>query len=121
MVCVQGQPSAAALTLLARLHQLGTAFRYHGDFDWGGLRIAATLLSHVPWQPWRYSADDYREAVAAAGPDLRPLDGKPALSPWDPALARALAEHGLRVEEEAVMGGLLKDLTGCGSPEGAHA
>ncbi|MEU9083748.1 TIGR02679 family protein [Streptomyces sp. NPDC048357] len=110
LVCVQGQPSAAALTLLARLHELGAAFRYHGDFDWGGLRIAATLLGHVPWLPWRYTADDYRGAVAAAGPDLRPLDGKPALSPWDPDLALALTKHALRVEEEAVLDVLLTDL-----------
>lgn len=112
LVCVQGQPSAAALTLLARLYELGTAFRYHGDFDWGGLRIATTLLGHVPWRPWRYTADDYREAVEAAGPDLRLLDGKPALSPWDPDLALALTEHALRVEEEAVLGVLLTDLAG---------
>ncbi|MFI1282203.1 TIGR02679 family protein [Streptomyces sp. NPDC020858] len=110
LVCVQGQPSAAALTLLARLYELGAAFRYHGDFDWGGLRIATTLSGHVPWRPWRYTADDYREAVAAAGPDLRPLDGKPALSPWDPDLALALTEHALRVEEEAVLDVLLTDL-----------
>lgn len=112
LICVQGQPSAAALTLLASLHELGAAFRYHGDFDWGGLRIATTLSGHVPWRPWRYSADDYRAAVAAAGPDLRPLDGKPAPSPWDPGLALALAEHALRVEEEAVVDVLLTDLAG---------
>ncbi|MFK0220182.1 DUF2399 domain-containing protein [Streptomyces vinaceus] len=112
LVCVQGQPSAAALTLLARLHELGAVLRYHGDFDWGGLRIATTLLRHVPWRPWRYTAADYREAVAVAGPDLRQLGGKPALSPWDPDLARALAEHALRVEEEAVLDLLLADLAG---------
>ncbi|MEW1551244.1 TIGR02679 family protein [Streptomyces tsukubensis] len=112
LVCVQGQPSAAALTLLASLHGLGAALRYHGDFDWGGLRIATTLSGHVPWRPWRYTADDYREAVAAAGPGLRPLDGKPAPAPWDPALAIALARHGLRVEEESVLDALLTDLAG---------
>ncbi|MFJ8163990.1 TIGR02679 family protein [Streptomyces sp. NPDC096136] len=112
LVCVQGQPSAAALALLASLHGLGAAFRYHGDFDWGGLRIATTLSGHVPWRPWRYRADDYRAAVAAAGSDLRPLDGKPAPSPWDPDLALALAEHALRVEEEAVVDALLADLAG---------
>ncbi|MFE7315774.1 TIGR02679 family protein [Streptomyces sp. NPDC057555] len=110
LVCLQGQPSAAALTLLGRLHELGAAFRYHGDFDWGGLRIATTLLSHVPWQPWHYMADDYREAVSAAGPDAQLLSGKPAPSPWDPDLAPALAEHGLRIEEEAVLETLLGDL-----------
>nr|WP_322973786.1 DUF2399 domain-containing protein [Actinacidiphila oryziradicis] len=36
----------------------------------------------------------------------------PAESPWDPALASALAELGVRVEEEAVLGDLLSDLAG---------
>ncbi|MFJ7589625.1 TIGR02679 domain-containing protein [Streptomyces sp. NPDC097617] len=67
---------------------------------------------HVPWRPWRYTAHDYREAVAAAGPDLRPLSGKPTPSPWEPDLAFALAEHALRVEEETVLDALLADLEG---------
>ncbi|MFE0601116.1 TIGR02679 family protein [Streptomyces sp. NPDC058892] len=114
LVCVQGQPSAAALTLLTRLHELGAALRHHGDFDWGGLRIATTLSGHVPWSPWRYTAADYRAAVAAGGPGLRPLDGKPAPSPWDPDLALALSEQALRVEEEAVLDVLLGDLARSG-------
>ncbi len=111
LVCLRGQPSAAALALLTHLRGLGAAFRYHGDFDWGGLRIATTLLRHVPWRPWRYTADDYRGAVAAAGRAAAPLAGKPVPSPWDPDLASVLAEHGVRIEEEAVLGALLADLT----------
>ncbi|GAA2622754.1 hypothetical protein GCM10010425_17100 [Streptomyces spororaveus] len=114
LVCLQGQPSAAALALLAHLHALGAAFRYHGDFDWGGLRIAMTLRAHVPWEPWRYTAADYRAAVAAAGPAPQPLTGAAAPSPWDPDLARALTEHGVRMEEEAVLDALLADLAGRG-------
>ncbi|MEU3072220.1 TIGR02679 family protein [Streptomyces laurentii] len=110
LVCLQGQPSAAALALLAHLHELGAALRYHGDFDWGGMRIATTLHQHVPWQPWRYTADEYRAAVAAASPAPPPLTGMAALSPWDPDLAAALAEHGVRIEEEAVLDSLLADL-----------
>ncbi|MEU9098012.1 TIGR02679 family protein [Streptomyces sp. NPDC048361] len=112
LVCLQGQPSAAALALLNHLHALGAAFCYHGDFDWGGLRIATTLLQHVPWRPWRYTADDYREAVAATGTGSLPLSGKPAPSPWDPDLALALAEHGMRIEEEVVLDTLVADLKG---------
>ncbi|RSS83866.1 DUF2399 domain-containing protein, partial [Streptomyces sp. WAC02707] len=100
LVCLQGQPSAAALTLLSHLRGLGATFRYHGDFDWGGLRIATTLLQHVPWRPWRYTADDYREAVVAAADRVPlPLAGKPALSPWDSDLSSVLDEHGIRTEE----------------------
>ncbi|MBT2493007.1 TIGR02679 family protein [Streptomyces sp. ISL-96] len=109
LLCLQGQPSAAALALLRQLHAHGAAFRYHGDFDWGGLRIAATLRRHVPWDPWRFTAADYRAAVARI-PHAHRLTGAPATAPWDPALASALTELGTRVEEEAVLADLLADL-----------
>lgn len=109
LVCLQGQPSAAALTLLRHLHALGTTLYYHGDFDWGGMRIASALMRHVPWRPWRFTAADYRDAVRAGvgGP---PLTGRPTEAPWDSDLPRALAELGVRVEEETVLGALLSDL-----------
>lgn len=109
LVCVQGQPSAAALTLLRHLHAHGTALRYHGDFDWGGLRIASALLRRVPWRPWRYTAADYRAAVAAT-PSASPLAGTPAGAVWDPDLPAALTELGARIEEEMVLDDLLADL-----------
>jgi len=109
LVCLQGQPSAAALTLLRHLYAHGSALRYHGDFDWGGLRIADALLRRVPWQPWRYTAADYRRAVAAT-PLASPLTGTPATATWDPDLATALVELSVRIEEEAVLYTLLTDL-----------
>ncbi|MFD3805840.1 TIGR02679 family protein [Streptomyces sp. NPDC058619] len=109
LVCLQGQPSAAALTLLRHLHEGGATLHYHGDFDWGGLRIASALLRRVPWQPWRYSAADYR-AAALANPGGPPLTGRPAVSPWDPDLPRVLMELGIRVEEETLLDALLTDL-----------
>lgn len=109
LVCLQGQPSAAALTLLRHLHGSGARLLYHGDFDWGGLRIAGVLLRNVPWRPWRYTAADYR-ALAAALPSLPPLTGTPTEAPWDPGLAPALAELGVRAEEEVALDLLLGDL-----------
>lgn len=109
MVCLQGQPSAAALTLLRGLSAQGTDLLYHGDFDWGGARIAVTLRRSVPWRPWRYTAAHYR-AAAAEMAEAPALTGSPAATPWDPALAVALAERGVRVEEEAVLDDLLADL-----------
>ncbi|MFC5724456.1 TIGR02679 family protein [Streptomyces gamaensis] len=109
LVCLQGQPSAAALTLLRHLHDSGATLLYHGDFDWGGLRIANALLNQVPWRPWRYMATDYR-ALAIAAAQLPPLTGASAESPWDPELARALGELGVRVEEEVALAALLADL-----------
>ncbi|MEU3463243.1 TIGR02679 family protein [Streptomyces sp. NPDC006733] len=109
LVCLQGQPSAAALILLRHLRGCGAAFLYHGDFDWGGLRIASGLLRHIPWQPWHYTTSAYRTA-AAASPEAPPLTGPPTEAPWDPELAQALSELGVRVEEETVLDALLADL-----------
>ncbi|MFJ2738712.1 TIGR02679 family protein [Streptomyces sp. NPDC087440] len=109
LICLQGQPSAAALTLLRHLHAQGATLHYHGDFDWGGLRIAAHLLRHVPWRPWRFAAADYR-AAATRRPGAPLLTGTPADAPWDPELRRALEAVGLRVEEESVGADLLADL-----------
>ncbi|MFJ1992769.1 TIGR02679 family protein [Streptomyces asiaticus] len=109
LLCLQGQPSAAALTLLRHLHANRAKLLYHGDFDWGGIRIAAALLRRVPWHPWRYTTADYR---AAAGRSLLApsLTGTPATAPWDPDLRAALSELGVRVEEETVLDDLMTDL-----------
>lgn len=109
MVCLQGQPSAAALTLLRGLSARGAGILYHGDFDWGGVHIATALGRGVPWRPWRYGAADYETAVAGVS-DPQGLTGTVAQTPWDPALAAALTEHGVRVEEESVLDDLLFDL-----------
>ncbi|MGR3934777.1 TIGR02679 family protein [Streptomyces sp. BRA346] len=109
LICLQGQPSAAALTLLRHLHSHRAHLLYHGDFDWGGVRIAAALLRRVPWRPWRYTAADYR-AAAGRSPLAPSLTGTPATTPWDPDLRAALGELGVRVEEETVLDDLLTDL-----------
>ncbi|MFI9162670.1 TIGR02679 family protein [Kitasatospora aureofaciens] len=109
LVCLQGQPSTAALRLLRHYAEAGWTFRYHGDFDWGGLRIATRLLAHVPWVPWRYTVADYRTA-RDTHPDTVPLTGTPTDAPWDPALGPALLTSGRRIEEELVLDDLLADL-----------
>ncbi|UKA60549.1 TIGR02679 family protein [Arthrobacter sp. FW306-2-2C-D06B] len=109
LVCTSGQPSTAVVELLRRLTGEGAECRYHGDFDWAGLRIARSLSAHVKWMPWRYKATDYRAALRDGKPSLR-LAGSPAGSPWDPNLAVAMAECGLALEEEAVANLLAGDV-----------
>jgi uncharacterized protein (TIGR02679 family) len=107
LVCVNGQPTAAVLRLLTILDDAGCALRYHGDFDWGGLRIANLLWSRFPVQPWRYDTRSYRDRVSRSSGAHR---GTQAEAAWDVELSGAIARQGVRVEEEAVLDDLLGDL-----------
>jgi len=83
LVCTSGQPGTAVVELLRGLAGGGAECRFHGDFDWAGLRIARSLSEHVKWMPWRYTATDYRALLRDGKPSPR-LAGIPAGSPWDP-------------------------------------
>lgn len=109
LVCVNGQPSTAAMRLLVALAADGARLRYHGDFDWGGIRIANLLRSRVHWQPWRYDVSAYLAAVSAGASGS--LTGRPVEAAWDADLAEAMQKQGVRVEEELVLDELLEDLT----------
>jgi uncharacterized protein (TIGR02679 family) len=109
LVCVGGQPSTAVWRLLELLAAGGAQFDYHGDFDWGGVRIAGAVRQRVSWRPWRYDHQAYQAAVSAAHP-LAPLAGEPATTPWDPELASAMRHRGVRIEEELTLDLLLQDL-----------
>jgi len=110
LVCVEGWMNSAAATLLAALGEGGAQLAYHGDFDWSGVRIAAGVLRRFPAVPWRFGARDYLAATAARPGGLPRLEGRPAATPWDSALAEAMTVTGLVVEEEAVLPELLADL-----------
>lgn len=114
LVCTEGRPSMACLRLLDGLVSAGTEVRYHGDFDWPGLRIGESLLVATGGQPWRFGAADYLDAVATLDP-RSPLTGSVAASPWDPDLARAMADVGRTIYEEDVLDVLVKDLGGSAS------
>ena len=125
LVCVGGQPSAAGWRLLDLLAAGGAEFGYHGDFDWGGIRIAAAVRTRLDqvqtrWRPWRYDTDAY-EALAATVPVTTAaavssqLSGGQVATPWDPALADAMAHRALRIEEELALDTLLTDLAASGS------
>jgi uncharacterized protein (TIGR02679 family) len=105
LISVEGQPNLAADTLLRTLHQHGFTFHYHGDFDWGGLRIAARLWRLFQFVPWRYGTSDYR-----AAPRGRALKGRPVDAPWDQELRNIMQARKTSVHEEAVLPMLLEDL-----------
>jgi uncharacterized protein (TIGR02679 family) len=110
LVCVGGQPSAAVWRLLEMLAAGRAGFGYHGDFDWGGIRIARAVRQRVDWQPWRYDHQAYEAAALVAHP-LTPLVGEISATPWDPELACAMRRRNVRIEEELTLDLLLQDLS----------
>jgi uncharacterized protein (TIGR02679 family) len=115
LVCVEGQLSAAGRALLAHLVAHDAQITYHGDFDWGGVRIASGVLALPRAQPWRYDAESYLAAVrrGRGGPLT---GGTPLDTPWNPPLRAAIERHAVRVEEEQLIAELLADLSPAARP-----
>ena len=111
LICTEGRPSTAFHRLAAAVVAGGGELRYHGDFDWPGISIAASVMARHGAVPWRLSAPDYLAGVRADR-DHVPLSGPVAPTPWDPALAQAMAKTGRVVYEETVTDALLVDLQG---------
>lgn len=112
MVCLDGMPSTAALVVLDGLVTSGCKVRYHGDFDWRGLAVAAVLARKIAAaEPWRFGAADYRRAVAS-GLGTVALTGRAVASPWDEELNACMEEEGVAIYEEQVLADLLEDLAG---------
>lgn len=136
LVCGGGRPSAAVWRLLDLLSEGGGRFAYHGDFDWGGVAIAAAVHDRYGFEPWRFDTAAYEAALSTAAFSLMghsltatsseaaskvaassaaasqaALTGRPCPTPWDPALVEAMTRHAVRVEEELVLPGLLSDLS----------
>ena len=110
LVCVEGWPSSAAWTLFDALAASGASFRYHGDFDWDGLRIAALVRERTGARPWRFDVAAYSGALERHGRRTRPLEGRaPAAFGRDP-LHAALLASGRELHEEVVLEDLLDDL-----------
>lgn len=111
LICVEGHLSVAARALLRALRGRGAKFRYHGDFDWGGLRIANSVFALADAAPWRFSHHDYLKALEA-GHGSRLDTGASCDASWDPRLRDAISTHAVRIEEEHVIEDLLSDLDG---------
>lgn len=106
LVCVAGQPGAAAMHLLRSLAGAGAELRYHGDFDRGGVRIGNVMVDRLPVRPWRFDAAAYEQSAHLG----RPLTEAPVSARWDPLLCTAMAQALVAVEEELVLDDLVADL-----------
>lgn len=109
LVCVEGVPNTAAWALLDLLAADGCRFAYHGDFDWGGLRIATSVIERYRAVPWRFGRVDYLGAVERG---RLPLGAPPTGSSasWSPCLVDAMTEADVAIHEEQVLDDLLADL-----------
>jgi uncharacterized protein (TIGR02679 family) len=105
LVCLEGQPRTAARLLLDRLAASGIRLAYHGDFDWGGIRIGNVVMRRHGAVPWRFTSAEYRAARGG-----RPLEGTSVAALWDASLEAAMIEIGRAVHEEEVLDTLLADL-----------
>jgi uncharacterized protein (TIGR02679 family) len=112
LVCTDGQPATPQQVLLQQLAAAGVMLHHHGDFDWGGIRIARQMIQQFGARPWRMGTADYLGAVGRGTRLVR----VPPESPWDPTLALAMARQRCAVHEEAVAELLLADLERAGSP-----
>jgi uncharacterized protein (TIGR02679 family) len=106
LVCLEGQPNLAAWKLLSLATASGWKLAYHGDFDWGGVRIANQLYEQFRFTPWRFDTTSYQ----AVRDDCRSLKPPPANALWDTELAGAMTAAGRALEEEQVVDQLLLDL-----------
>jgi uncharacterized protein (TIGR02679 family) len=113
MVCTDGMPAAAQRCLLSQLTSAGARLRYHGDFDWPGLRIGNHVMREHGAQPWRFCAEDYEVALQAASAIAAPLSGKVVEAVWNPALTKAMQHHRVSIAEEGLAASLLVDLGDC--------
>ncbi len=108
LVCTDGMPAAAQRTLLQTLHGAGARFRYHGDFDWAGLRIASTVMDICGAVPWRFTSAHYEASIARfSGAQLA---GPAAPSPWDDRLGKLMRQHRIGIAEEVTVDDLVEDL-----------
>ncbi len=110
LVCTDGMPAAAQRTLLGQLAQRGARLRYHGDFDWPGLRIGNRVMRDFSATAWRFGARDYEAAVHDTPRRQHQLRGESVAASWDGELAPTMRRSGLAIAEEAVAASLLADL-----------
>jgi len=111
MICTSGNPTSAPSLLIRMLLAGGAEVRHHGDFDPDGVAITARLAGQGV-VPWRMTAADYVEALAAAehaGVELRAFTGPVPPTPWDPDLQHAMDRAGRAVDEERGMDALLAE------------
>lgn len=111
VICTSGTPSAVEVAALARLASAGWRLLVRADFDDAGINHVRAILAAAPGaRPWRMSAADYEEGVAAGDAVVELRLDRIGDTPWDPSLAEALRTHGRALYEESLLAQLLGDV-----------
>jgi uncharacterized protein (TIGR02679 family) len=109
VLCTEGRPSVAFHHLADAAVSGGCELWYHGDFDWPGIAIAASVIRRHAARPWRMATADYSAGIRADVEHVR-LAGTPQPTPWDTELGRVMTATGRVVYEETVADPLIDDL-----------
>jgi hypothetical protein len=80
-------PSAACHTVLGKAAARGARLHWRANFDWAGLRIVGAAMTRHAARPWRMSARDHRDALAAG--ESTPLAGPQTDTPGTRASRRS--------------------------------
>lgn len=107
MVCVEGHSSLACWVLLEQLCSRKFQLAYHGDFDWGGIRIANKLYAAFGFEPWRFTSTSH-SIRSKHHRKLRPPESE---ARWDRTLSETIRRSGVSVEEESAIDELIADLS----------
>lgn len=110
LVCTNGIATSAVNKLLTGLKACNALISFHGDFDWGGIRIMNHLYSKFEGTPWRFGAREYEEAIRK-GLGHSNLEPKPVKALWDPKLHDAMVSGRKKIHEEKLVADLLQDLS----------
>ncbi len=110
LVCTDGMPAAAQRQLFSQLRAAGAMLRYHGDFDWPGVRIANLMHRQHRAEAWHMDEAAFAAAVRVSQGLGKELAGAEVTAAWAPALHTQMTQHGLGIPEEAVVAALLADL-----------
>ena len=114
LICTSGQLQVAVLRLLDMLAAAGTTLYYAGDFDGGGISIAARLCARYPdnLQLWHMSAEDYEccRSEVSLSENSRSLLKAAEGTPLEP-IAIKIQETGVAGYQELLLERLLPDLT----------
>jgi len=110
LLCTEGHPSVAFHHLADVVVRCACELWYHGDFDWPGIAIAASVIRRHGARPWRMTTADYSAGIRSDVEHVR-LAGVPQQTPWDPELGRVMAAAGRAVYEETVADPLIDDLS----------